>query len=125
MRYLSSLIKIAIKWTPKTLVLWLVNFKLKGIAKLIDFEFDLGARKVYVKTQLDGELEAIEVWVENFAMLHDEQGYYLIIDQACANRPWLNHLLATVVGKPWQIPEMPQLTPYLGLAFELLKAENK
>ena len=123
MSYISSLIKIAVKLTPTTPILWVANFKLKGIAKVMALDFDLDARTVYVQTQLYGEPETIEVSVEGFAMIHDEYGYQLIIAKANSNRPWLNNLLAHITAKPWKIPHIPQLAAYMGLAFELLKAD--
>lgn len=120
-RFIKTVIKAGIDYTPKALVLWLVNHKLKGIAKLFDFDFDLETRRIYVHVQLEGEAEAIEVWVEYFALLHDEQGYKLLIGEATANRVWLKHLLANIVGKAWKIPEHPLLNNYLPLTFEIFK----
>ncbi|WP_367025904.1 hypothetical protein ABZN20_16000 [Methylococcus sp. ANG] len=45
MSYKASLVKLAIKWTPKFLVLWVANIILKGIAELTYFAFDIDTRK--------------------------------------------------------------------------------
>ena len=58
MNFLTGLIKIAIKWTPKVIILWVVNYQLKGIAEVKDFDLELDERKVYVHTQLFGEVES-------------------------------------------------------------------
>lgn len=122
MSYKARLIKTAIKWTPKTLILWIGNVVLKGIASLGDFQFDLDTRKLYVKTTLYGEVEPIEVWVEDFALTGQDGGTYaFIIPLARSNKPWLTNILAHIVNKPWRIPQIPQLQPYMGLAVELLK----
>ncbi|MGZ8189677.1 MAG: hypothetical protein ACXWTS_00455 [Methylococcaceae bacterium] len=115
---------MAIKLTPNMMVLWGANIVLKGIAELTDFNFDLETRKAYVQTTLYGETEAIEVWLEDFAIVSDEQSYSFIIQQAQSNRPWLNNLLSHFVGKTWKIPAIPQLTAHIELLAELLKAES-
>ena len=124
MNYLTSLIKIAIKWTPKKMILWVANYKLKGIAELKDFNLDLDARKVYIHTQLFGEIDSIEVWAEGFAIIIDEDTYKFILQQAQSNKPWLNNAVALIIGKAWKIPAIPQLAPFMPLAYALLKVEN-
>ncbi len=123
MSFKSNLIKIAIKLTPNILIRWVANLILTGIAELIEFSFDLDARKVYVQTRLYGEEQTIEVWLEDFAVVSDGQSYSFILKQAKSDRPWLNNILARVVGKAWKIPAMPQLTPYLELIAEVFSAE--
>ncbi|MFA5920647.1 MAG: hypothetical protein WC856_05085 [Methylococcaceae bacterium] len=124
MSFKSSLIKIAIKWTPNSLILWVANIMLKGIAELTDFSFDLEARKAYIQIQLVGESETIEVWLEGFAIISDEESYKLIIQQAQSNRLWLDNLLSRIVGKAWKIPVAAQMTSQIELITELLKAES-
>jgi hypothetical protein len=120
----SGLIKIAIKWTPKMLILWVANIILKGVAELTGFSFDLEARKAYVQIQLAGESETIEVWLEGFAIISDEESYKLIIQQAHSNRLWLENLLSRIVGKSWKIPVTSQMTSQIELLSELFKAES-
>jgi hypothetical protein len=120
MSYKTTLIKMAIKWTPKTLILWVVNRKLKGIAELTDFIFDLEARKSYVQIKLFGEAEPIEVWFEDFAIVSDEGSHNFIIQKAQSNRPWLDNLLSRITGTAWKIPAMLQIE----LINELFKAES-
>lgn len=124
MSFKTGLIKMAIKWTPNTMIIWVANIILKDIAELTDFNFDLEARKAYVQIQLVGESETIEVWIEDFAIVSNEGSYQLIIQQAQSNRIWLNNLLSRIAGKAWKIPEIPQLTAHLELISELFKAEN-
>lgn len=125
MSYKTRIIKAAIRWTPTALILWAGNIALKGIARLGDFNLDLDARKIYVKTTLYGEAEAIEVWLEDFAVLGDPGGaYHFILQQARANKPWLANLLTRIVKKPWKIPDLPPLRPHMALLAELLKPEH-
>jgi len=124
MSFKSSLIKIAIKLKPNSLILWVANIMLKGIAELTDFSFDLEARKAYIQIQLVGESETIEVWLEGFAIISDEESYKLIIQQAQSNRLWLDNLLSRIVGKAWKIPVTAQMTSQIELITELLKAES-
>ena len=124
MSLISKIIKIAIKLTPSTLIIWVGNFVLKGIAQLTEFSFDLDARKVHVQTRLYGEVDTIDVWLEDFAVKTDGESYEFMIKQAKSDRPWLTNILALVVGKAWKIPAIPQLAPYLGLVAELLHAEQ-
>jgi hypothetical protein len=124
MSLISKIIKIAIKLTPSALIIWVGNFVLKGIAQLTEFSFDLDSRKVHVQTRLYGEVDTIDVWLEDFAVVTDGETYEFMIKQAKSDRPWLTNILALVVGKAWKIPAIPQLAPYLGLVAELLHAEQ-
>ncbi len=106
------------------MVLWVANIVLKGIAELTDYRINLDARKAYVQTTLYGETEAIEVWLDGFAIVTDGESKTFIIDEARSNRPWLNNLLSHIVGKAWKIPVIPQLTAHIELIAELLKSET-
>jgi hypothetical protein len=124
MSFKSSLVKMAINCTPNKMIMWVANIVLKGIAELTDFNFDLDTRKVYVQTMLNGEAEAIEVWVDGFEMVSEEESYQFIIHRAQSNKPWLNNIFAHIVGKSWTIPVIPQLKAHIGLIAEVLKAES-
>ncbi len=119
----SSLIKIAIKLVPNTLIIWVANLLLKGIAELKAFNFDLDARKVFMQIRLYGEESAIEMALEDFAVFHDGESYRFIIHHAHSDRPWLNNLLARILGKAWKIPALPQFAAQLELVAELFKAK--
>ncbi|MEQ1544322.1 hypothetical protein [Methyloglobulus sp.] len=124
MSFKSSLVKTAIKLTPNKMIIWVANIVLKGIAELTDFNFDFETRKVYVQTTLYGEAEAIEVWLDGFAVVSDGESHKLIVQQARSNRPWLNNLLSRIVGKEWKIPAIPHKTAEIELIAELFKAES-
>lgn len=120
----SSLLKIAIQWTPNFLIIWVANIILKGIAELIDFNLDLDTRKAYVQTRLYGEDDIIEIWLDGFAIISDGESHRLIIQHADSNRPWLHNLLARIAGKELKIPVVPQLAGQIELISELLNAES-
>ena len=124
MSFKASLVKIAINLTPNIIVIWVANIILKGIAELSDFIFDLDTRTAYVQIKLVGETEPIEVWLDGFAIISDEESHQLIIQQAKSNRLWLNNLLARIVGKEWKIPATPQYKSQIELVAELFKAAN-
>lgn len=124
MSFKSNLVKIAIKLTPNIIVIWIANIILKGIAELSEFFFDFATRTAYVQFTLAGEAEPIEVSLYGFAIVSDEDSHYIIIQQAQANRPWLNNLLSRISGKTWQIPDMPQYRAQIELISELLMPEN-
>jgi hypothetical protein len=124
MSYKTDLLKLAIKCTPNKLIIWGGNFVFKGITELLDFSFDIETRKVYVKTKLCGETEAIEVWLEGFGIISEADSYLFIIQQANSNKLWLNNIFAHFIGKAWKIPVIPQLTPYLPIIAELFKIES-
>jgi hypothetical protein len=123
MSFKTSLVKTAIKWTPEMMVKWVVNIVLKDIAELSAFNFDLDTRKVYVQTTLHGEAEPIDVWLDGFAIVSDEEANYLVIQQGQSNRPWLNNIFARIAGKKWKIPVIPKYAAQIGFIIELLKAE--
>jgi hypothetical protein len=123
MSFKTSLIKTAIKLTPNKLIIWVANIVLKGIAELVDFNFDIETRKAYVQIQLLGESETIEVWLEDFAIISEEESYLLIVQQAQSNRLWLNNILSRIAGKTWKIPVLPQFKSEIALIADLFKAE--
>ncbi len=124
MSFKTGLIKMAIKCTPNIMIIWVANIILKGIAELTAFSFDLDTRKAYVQIQLVGEVETIDVWVEDFAIVSDQGSHRLIIQQAQSNRIWLSNILSRIAGKAWKIPVIPQFAAEIELISELLKAEN-
>lgn len=119
-----NLIKFIIRLTPNIAIIWIANFVLKGIAELLEFNFDVDARKLYVQTRLYGEEGTIEVSLEDFAVFNDGEAYRFIIHHARSDRPWLNNLLARVIGKAWKIPALPQFATQLDLVAELFKANS-
>jgi hypothetical protein len=121
MSYKTSLIKLAIKLTPKSVVLWVANKILKDIAELKYFSLDIDTRKSYVEVKLLGESESIEVWLEEFYIVNDQESYSLVIQKARSNKPWLNNLLSRIVGKTWKIPETPQYKAQIKLISELFE----
>jgi hypothetical protein len=124
MSFKIGIVKSAIKWTPNKLITWVANYKLKGIAEIIDFNFNLDTRTAYAQVQLLGEAEPIEVQMNGFSIINDGESYQFIMQQAKSNRPWLNNILARIVDKAWKIPVIPQLQPHIGLLAELFKVEN-
>jgi hypothetical protein len=118
----SSIVKLLIKLTPNVLIIWVSNFVLKGIAEMSEFDFNVDARKIHVKTRLYGEQESIDVVLEDFAVFHDGESYRFIIHRANSDRPWLNNLLAKVIGKAWKIPALPQFAWQVDMIAELFKA---
>jgi hypothetical protein len=121
MSYKTTIIKLAIKWTPKLMIIWTTNFILKGIAQLIDFELDIDARKVYAHIKLTGEAESIEVWLNDFAIASKDNAYQLLIQEAQSNRIWLTNIFAHITGKAWNIPVPPEFAGHFKLIAELFQ----
>ncbi len=106
MSYKSSLIKIALNKTPSSVIVWLVNKKLKGIAKLTQFDFNSDERNLLVKLRFAGEEEAFDVWFEGFTLLSEEEPYKLVIEQARSSKPWIHALLTRLIlNKKLRIPK--------------------
>lgn len=118
----SAVLKIVIKLTPNIVIIWVSNIILKGIAELTEFNFDIDARKLHVQIRLYGEEGTIDVCLEDFAVFHDGESYRVIIHHAGSDRPWLNNLLARIIGKAWKIPALPQFATQLELVAEVFKA---
>lgn len=106
MSYKTSLVKMALNNTPKTMVLWAANKKLKGVAQLRDYSYNSEERKLYTQMLLDGEEEAVDVFLDGFTILVDEGIYKLVFQQVRSSRPWLDVLLNKVLlSREWKIPE--------------------
>ena len=123
MSFKSSLIKTLIKLTPNVLIIWVANIVLKGVVELLQFNFDIDSRKMYVQTRLYGEEGTIDVVLEDFAVFSDDGSYRFIIHHANSDRPWLNNLLSRVIGKAWKIPTLPGFTGQIELMAEVFKAK--
>jgi len=119
-----NLTKLVIKWTPRKLISWVANIVLKDIAELTRLRFDLESRTAYIQVQLVGESETIEVWVDGFAIIPNEDSYKFVIDKANSNRLWLDNILSRITGKTWKIPNTPQFAPQIAFIAELLKADS-
>ncbi|MCX7085432.1 MAG: hypothetical protein NTY69_07810 [Methylococcales bacterium] len=52
-----------------------------------------------------------------------DSAYKFILQTARSNKPWLNNSFAFVLGKAFPIPVIPQLAPFMPLAYALLKVE--
>ncbi|OAI19331.1 hypothetical protein A1507_07155 [Methylomonas koyamae] len=118
----ANIIRFAIKITPNSLIVWVANHVMKGIAELTQFNFDLDARKVYVQSRLYGEDFTIDVVLEDFAVFNDGESYRFILHSARSDRPWLQNILAKFVGKPWKIPALPGFAKPLELMAEVFAA---
>jgi len=114
------LINMAIKCMPKFLIKWVANTILKGIANLKDFNVNLGKRTVYFKLLLLGEDEAIEVWLHDFAVYHENDSYHFMLRDADSNKLWMTNILARFVNRVWVIPNTPLINEHIDLLAELL-----
>jgi len=118
----ANLIRFAIKITPNSLIVWVANHVMKGIAELTQFNFDLESRKVYVQSRLYGEDFTIDVVLEDFAVFNDGESYRFVLHHAHSDRPWLQNILAKFVGKAWKIPALPGFSKPLELMAEVFAA---
>ena len=117
-------VKVGAKLTPKILVVSVANIILKGIAEFSDILYDLDQRTAFVKVTLYGEEEAIEVALDGYEILGNEDNYQFILHKAQSNKPWMNNILSRIVGKTWDIPPLPQYKDEVGFIAKLLKAEK-
>lgn len=108
MSYKTKLFKMAFDKTPKKMILWATNKKLKGVGELTDFNFDLEERKLYAQIQLEGEQEeeAVEIWLEDLNLItKDDEQFFLVAHQAKSSRPWVDALLNRVIrDREWKVP---------------------
>jgi hypothetical protein len=120
MSFQAYIIKTAIKWTPESLILWVSNKILKNIAQLQHFHIDMETRQVSVQVQLAGEIDSINVLINEFAIVQTEKGFYFIVRQAESNKLWLTNIFQLILNKKWYLPEIPQIKPYMPLILELV-----
>lgn len=120
----KGLVKLGIKLTPKVLVSGVANIILKGIAEFSQISFDLDKRTAFVKVTLYGEEEPIEVVVDGFEILGDEDNYQFVLHNAKSNKPWMTNILARISGKDWDIPAIPQYKDEVDFVAALLKVKD-
>ncbi len=123
-KLLKRTVKVGIKLTPKILVISIANILLKGIAEFSELLYDLDKRTAFVQVTLYGEEEPIEIALDGFEILGDEENYQFILHKAQSNKPWMNNILSRIVGKAWDIPSIPQYKDEIGFVASLLKAEH-
>jgi hypothetical protein len=124
MSFTTGLIKKAVKWTPKGMVLWVANKRLTGVARLVDYGVDFDSRKAHVLTVLHGEPEPLEVKLEGFSIIPDGDSYKFLLQHAESNKPWLTNALAYVTGKAWPIPAIPpKFAKHFPVVAELFKPQ--
>ncbi len=121
---LKRTVKIGAKLTPKILIVSVANIILKGVAEFSDILYDLDKRTAFVSVTLYGEEEPIEIALDGFEILGDEENYQFILHKAQSNKLWMNNILSRIVGKAWDIPAIPEYKDELGFVANLLKAEN-
>ncbi len=123
-KLLKRTVKVGAKLTPKILVVSVANIILKGIAEFSEILYDLDKRTAFVNVTLYGEEEPIEIALDGFEILGDEENYQFILHKAQSNKPWMNNILSRIVGKAWDIPSIPQYKDEIGFVASLLEAEN-
>lgn len=121
---LKGVVKLGIKLTPKKLVSGVANIILKGIVDISKIAFDLNKRTAFVEMTLYGEEESIQISLEGFEILGEEDEYQFILHNAHSNKPWMTNLLARISGKAWDIPPVPQYKDEVGFVAALLKPKD-
>ncbi len=91
------------------MILWGANKKLKGIAKLTDFNFDSDECQFYAQMFLEGEneeQEPLELWLEDLTLTTSEEDRTVIVVQnAKSSRPWLDTIFTKIIlGREWKVP---------------------
>jgi hypothetical protein len=80
---------------------------------------------LYAEVLLLGESESIRVWLEDFAVLKQDDRYQVILSQAKSNRLWLDNLFARFTGKAWTVPVPPPLATHMTLLSEVFAQNPK
>lgn len=124
MSILVKIARLAIRWAPKGIVIWVSNKVLTGIATLKSYHFDLDTRKAYFNTLLAGEVEPIEVWLHDFGIMLEDGQYKVMLTQATSNKLWLNNIFSRITGKAFKIPVPPQYESKFNLVYQLFKMES-
>ncbi len=106
MSYKHTLVKFALKQSPKKMILWIANKKTKGVVKLTDFSFNSVERTLYAQLVFAGEQDAVDLWIEDFTLITKEESFRIVVHQAQSNRPWVDNLLTHfVLNRELRIPD--------------------
>ena len=78
---------------------------IKAYGRVETLTLDSTGRRILVRCRLDGELEAIEVCIERYALDRDPSGARLRVLECTASRRWLQAVLSDhLVGRPIALP---------------------
>jgi hypothetical protein len=83
-----------------------VNIKLRGIGQMTELSIDTKKRRIFVRLDLIGEAEPIQIEIVKYNLKTKEDVTKLTIEEATASRPWLAAALQEfVVGESVSVPK--------------------
>jgi hypothetical protein len=82
-----------------------INSKLRGIGEMTELSIDTKNKKVWVRLELAGEVEPIEIEITSYRLRSNDGGAQLTIEAATASRQWMDVALQQfVVGQTFPVP---------------------
>ena len=82
-----------------------INAKLRGIGEMTELSIDTKQKRIWMRVELIGEREPIEVEITRYRLETDDTGMQLTIEDATASREWLTVALREfVVGQSFPVP---------------------
>jgi hypothetical protein len=74
--------------------------------RMLKFNLDSGQKSIQVEVLLQGEKEPITLIVQEYELIREASGTYLVVKKAAASREWLSVVLEEFVrGKRFAVPE--------------------
>jgi len=67
-----------------------INYKLKGIGKMLNLNIDSKNKKINLEVMLKGEKEPFSISINKFDILEENGKYYITIVNIDASREWIN-----------------------------------
>jgi hypothetical protein len=82
-----------------------INAKLRGIGEMTELSIDTKQKRIWMRVELTGEREPIEVEITRYRLETGESGMELTIEEVTTSREWLTVALRQfVVGQSFPVP---------------------
>ena len=82
-----------------------INSKLRGIGEMTELSIDTKTKRIWIRLELVGETESIEVEITKYHLRTAAGGMQLTIEDAMTSRQWLTAALREfVVGQSIPVP---------------------
>jgi len=67
-----------------------INYKLKGIGKMLNLNIDSKSKKINLEVMLKGEKESLKITINSFEVLEENGKFFITFENIDTSREWIN-----------------------------------